>query len=1188
MDWTGIRAVLFDLDGVITPTADVHMAAWREMFTAYLASHGGSGDYTDADYFAHIDGKPRYDGVRDFLASRGITLPEGAPDDDPSAETVCGLGNRKNDTFNTIIARDGVRAYPGSLALLDDLEARRIAAAVVSSSKNAVAVLKAAGLGERFDVVVDGNIARREDLAWQAGARHVSAGSRATRSPEGVVHGRRGRRVRCPGRPRRRLRPGARSRPRRGRRRAHRGRCRPRRVGSGRSPAMNVDPRELPLDPVDRTRFPVDPWLLIETEPSASDLGKTETLFALGNGYLGMRANPEEGRDSYAHGTFINGFHETWSIHHAEEAFGFAKVGQTIVNVPDAKTMKIYVDDEPLLLTVADLHYYRRELDLRAGELRRDVIWRTPSGKRVSIRSRRMVSFTERHLAIMTLEITMLEGDAPIVVSSQVLNRQDGIDEYAQKARVAEVFDPRKASRFGVRVLEPRSDWHSERRMILGYQTANSGMTLAVGVDHGIETDNEFEELISTEPDLGKKVYRIQARQGRPIVVNKAVAYHSSRGVAVRELVDRCRRTLDRVRQDGFEPYRAAQRQWLDTWWEGCDVEIAEQPAVQQAVRWNLFQLAQAAARADQLGIAAKGVTGSGYEGHYFWDTEAYVVPFLTHTHPALARNALRFRVTMLPKARERARELAQQGALFPWRTINGDEASAYYAAGTAQYHINADIAFALMKYYAVTGDTSFMFREGVQVMVETARLWADLGFWREDRSGERTFHIHGVTGPDEYTTVVNNNLFTNVMARANLWSAATVLEDMAERDPAAYARIRTRLRVSDAEMAEWRECADAMIIPYDEVLGVHPQDEHFLDRELWDLENTPVENRPLLLHYHPLVIYRFQVLKQADVVLALVLQGDQFDGEVKRRDFEYYDPITTGDSTLSALVQSILAAEVGYQDMAMWYFRTGLFVDLADLHNNTSDGVHIASAGGVWTALVRGFGGMRDTDGNLSFDPRLPREWDALAFRVRSRGTLLAVRLEADRIEFRVLDGQEPVAIGVRGREIRVARRRAGERTPGRTRAAAAEPRGPSSGGGQRARRRLGDHRQRARADDGRGFRRPRRVIARRTASGHTQPGHHETPTPRRAVSSCSKSAASSAEVRSAPDDAAATLSHAAMTSRSSRPHSIVTCGGESVVPGREYMSGPGVGAVEAPTRSRSMASRCASTSRNRARPGE
>ncbi|HEX2857351.1 MAG TPA: glycosyl hydrolase family 65 protein [Propionibacteriaceae bacterium] len=784
---------------------------------------------------------------------------------------------------------------------------------------------------------------------------------------------------------------------------------------------MNHDPRGVPLDPVDRIRFPVDPWALVETEPSRDDLGTTETLFALGNGYLGMRANPEEGRDSFAHGTFINGFHETWPIHHAEEAFGFAKVGQTIVNVPDAKTMKIYIDDEPLLLTVADLHHYRRTLDFREGELRREVVWRTPSGKRVSIRSRRMVSFTERHLALMTLEITMLEGDAPIVVSSQVLNRQDGIDEYAQKARVSEEFDPRKASRFAARVLEPRGDWHSERRMILGYQTAHSGMTLAVAVDHTIETDNEVEELISTEPDIGKKVYRVQAHQGQPIVINKAVAYHNSRGVAVRELFDRCRRTLDRVRQFGFEHYREAQRTWLDDWWAGCDVRIEGHPHLQQAVRWNLFQLAQASARADQLGIAAKGVTGSGYEGHYFWDTEAYVIPFLSHTHPGLARNALRFRVTMLPKARERAREVAQLGALFPWRTINGDEASAYYAAGTAQYHINADISYALMNYYAATGDSSFMFREGVDVLIETARLWADLGFWRTDSSGGRSFHIHGVTGPDEYTTVVNNNLFTNVMARANLWSAARVLRDMAEHDPDADARVRTRLRVTDAEVEEWTACADAMVIPYDEVLRVHPQDEHFLERELWDLENTPAEMRPLLLHYHPLVIYRFQVLKQADVVLALFLQGDQFDQVAKRRDFDYYDPITTGDSTLSALVQAIMAAEVGYQEMALSYFHLGLFVDLADLHDNTADGVHIASAAGVWNALVHGFGGMRDYGGHLTFDPRLPQEWPSLSFRLRSHGTLLDVRLEAGRMVFTVVAGGE-LSVGVRGREVVVA----------------------------------------------------------------------------------------------------------------------------------------------------------------------
>ena len=779
-----------------------------------------------------------------------------------------------------------------------------------------------------------------------------------------------------------------------------------------------TDPRELPIDPLDRTRFPIDPWALIETEPSASDLGTTETLFALGNGYLGMRGNPEEGRDSFAQGTFINGFHETWPIHHAEEAFGFATVGQTIVNVPDAKTMKIYIDDEPLLLTVADLHQYRRELDFRDGELRRDLVWRTPSGKRIAIRSRRMVSFTERHLALMTLEITLLEGDGPVVVSSQVLNRQDGIDEYAQNGRPADPFDPRKASRMAERVLVPRGDWHSDRRMILGYQTAQSGMTLAVAIDHTVETDNAFEELISTEPDVGKKVFRIQAQQGQPIIINKSVAYHNSRGVAVRELFDRCRRTLDRVRQNGFEHYRAAQREWLDEWWAGCDVRIEGQPAVQQAVRWNLYQLAQASARADQLGIAAKGVTGSGYEGHYFWDTEAYVIPFLSHTHPGLARSALRFRVTMLPKARERAKEVSQLGALFPWRTINGNEASAYYAAGTAQYHINADIAYAMMNYYNATGDTSFLFREGVEVMVETARLWADLGFWREDGSGERSFHIHGVTGPDEYTTVVNNNLFTNVMARANLWSAVGLMRDMAERDPAAYARIRARLSVSDAEVEEWEACADGMLIPYDEAVQVHPQDEHFLERELWDLENTPAENRPLLLHYHPLVIYRFQVLKQADVVLALFLQGDQFDEEAKRRDFDYYDPITTGDSTLSALVQSIIAAEVGYQEMALQYFHLGLFVDLADLHDNTSDGVHVASAAGVWNAIVHGFGGMRDYGGHLTFDPRLPKEWPSLSFRLSSRGSLVDVRVDQRSIGFTLISGGR-ISLVVRGQEV-------------------------------------------------------------------------------------------------------------------------------------------------------------------------
>ncbi|MDO5494506.1 MAG: glycosyl hydrolase family 65 protein [bacterium] len=773
-------------------------------------------------------------------------------------------------------------------------------------------------------------------------------------------------------------------------------------------------------DPLDRSRFPLDSWRLVETQHRSDDLGTTETLFSLGNGYLGMRANPEEGRDAHTHGTFINGFHETWQIRHAEDAYGFAKTGQTIVNVPDAKVIKLYVDDEPLLLSVADLVEYERALDFREGMLRRHIVWRTPSGKLVRIDTTRMVSFTERHLALMTFEVTMLQGDAPVVISSQVINRADGRDEYHKPTDEASAgFDPRKAADFGHRVLEPQGDWHSERRALIGYKCANSGMTIGVGADHEIETENKFEALIDTEPDMAKKVYRIEAKEGVPIRVTKAVAYHTSRYVPVRELFDRCRRTLDRVRENGFKHYEDAQVVWLEDFWKGSDVRIAEHPSIQQATRWCIYQLAQAAARADQTGVAAKGVSGSGYEGHYFWDTDVYVVPFLIYSNPWMARNALRFRYNILDKARERATELTLRGALFPWRTITGDEASAYYAAGTAQYHINADVAYAFSKYEAATGDTDFMFRDGAEVLAETARMWADLGFWRVNK--EKTFHIHSVTGPDEYTTVVNNNLFTNVMARANLRHASELLRQMRIVDPEAYDRLARRIDLRDEEIVEWEACARGMYIPWDETLQVHPQDEHFLERELWDVRATPVSKRPLLLHYHPLVIYRYQVLKQADVVLALFLQGDQFSLEEKRRNFDYYDPITTGDSTLSAVVQSIIAAEVGYDELALRYFLHGLFVDLADLHRNTSDGVHIASAGGVWNSLVYGFGGFRDHEGVYSFDPRLPVDWPELSFPLRLRGNLLAVTVTEEQISFRILEGEGPVEVVVRGEAVHV-----------------------------------------------------------------------------------------------------------------------------------------------------------------------
>ena len=761
---------------------------------------------------------------------------------------------------------------------------------------------------------------------------------------------------------------------------------------------------------IPRHRFPAEPWRLVETEPSAVDRGTVESLFAVGNGYIGMRANPTEGREAHTHGTYINGFHETWPILHAEEAYAFAKTGQTIVNVPDAKLMKLYVDDEPLLIPEADLDHYERVLDFRTGRSHRELLWTTPAGKRLRIRTERMVSLQHRHLAVLRLEIELLDGNAPIVVSSQLLNRQDGEDEYhVESAALGEGTDPRRSRKFADRVLDPQLQRHEPDdidggTVVLGYRCIDSGMTLACAYHHEIETPCTYGVETSVSPDLAKTVFTIEASAGETIGITKFVSYHTSRGIPAEELADRCQRTLTRARNSGRVQLYEDQRAWFDDFWAHSDIEIEGDPQAQQAIRWNLFHLAQASARAHEQGIAAKAVTGGGYDGHYFWDTEVYVLPFLAYTNPDAARKLLRFRWKMLDAARERAAELSQLGALYPWRTINGEEASAYYAAGTAQYHINAAVAYALWRYLNATGDVEFLAHEGAEILVETARMWADLGFY--EHNGDDRFRIHGVTGPDEYTTVVNDNPYTNVMARFNMRYAAWTMEFLAAWDERAYESLQRATGLTEDEIAEWRRAADAMYVPYDDELGINPQDESFLDREPWDFSKSPPEKYPLLLHFHPLVIYRHQILKQADVVLAMYLQGQHFSTEEKRRNFEYYDPITTGDSSLSACVQAIVAAEVGHEDLAFDYFNQSLYLDLADTHGNTSDGVHIANAGGVWACVVHGFAGLVDNGEYLRFESRLPATWDAIRFHLTRHGSNLAVDVDADGCRVELLDG--------------------------------------------------------------------------------------------------------------------------------------------------------------------------------------
>ena len=754
-------------------------------------------------------------------------------------------------------------------------------------------------------------------------------------------------------------------------------------------------------------QYPVDEWKLIEKRYNDRYLARVETLLSLCNGYLGMRGTHDEGRPVVERGTYINGFHEIWPIVHAEEAFGFATTGQTILNVPDARTFHLYVDDEPLYLATADLRSYERSLDMRTGTLTRSLEWLTPAGKRVRVRSERLVSFEHRHLMAVSYEVTVLDNHAPLVISSHIRNQQDEREPGG---------DPRKGRALPDLVLEPQGHSAADRRALLSYRVADSGMTLACAIDHVIETENDHTYHSEADQDLGKLVVVVDAEPGRTIRIHKFASYHTSRSTPTRQLSDRCRRTLDRAVRDGFDALLEEQRSYLDDFWERSDVQVRGNPAVQQAVRWNMFQLIQAAGRAEGTGIPAKGLTGSAYEGHYFWDTEIYVLPFLTYTAPRIARNLLRYRHSLLDDARRRAREVSQRGGLFPWRTINGEEASAYYEAGTAQYHINADIVYALRKYVEVTGDTEMLDTIGAEILVETARLWADLGFHRDD--GEGTFHIYGVTGPDEYTTLVNDNTYTNLMARLNLRVAAQVVSDIRREDPDRYAVLHRETGVTAEEIAEWSRAADAMFIPYDKVRGIHPQDTNFLDKEVWDFAATPRDKYPLLLHFHPLVIYRFQVIKQADITLAMFLLGHEFAREQTRRTFDYYDPLTTGDSSLSPCIQSIIAADLGYEDKAVEYFRNAALMDLADVAGNTADGVHVASAGGVWMAVVYGFGGLRDSDGTLAFDPRLPRTWDGLHFPLQYRGQRLDVDVRHDEVVYELAAG-DPLTIVHQGKPI-------------------------------------------------------------------------------------------------------------------------------------------------------------------------
>ena len=539
--------------------------------------------------------------------------------------------------------------------------------------------------------------------------------------------------------------------------------------------------------------FPVDEHRIVERRFNREYVPQLETIFALANGYLGLRGAHDEGRPVYDPAPCINRFYETWPIVYPEHAYGFANTGQTAVGAPDGGVVRLYVDDEPFDLEHVEILEYERALDMDDGTVERRVQWRSADGSRFVLRSRRLVSLEYRHLACIEYEVTSLDRPAHLTISSELVLHTDERD--------LEIADPRRSRRMPPDVLEPVMQKEQGDRIVLCWRTRTSDVRLGCGIDHdlsaGVPVDHPHTMFDERETRV---LYRVEAVPNRPVRLVKYIAYHHGATTAFPELAFRVGETLDRARRAGFDKILAAQRARLADFWERSDVRSERAPLMQQAIRFNLFQLMQASARVERYAIPAKGLTGRGYEGHYFWDTEIYVMPFLTYTAPHIAKSLLRHRYEMLERARQRARTLGHRGAMFPWRTISGEEASAYYAAGTAQYHINADIAYALAQYVRATDDLDFLARYGVEILVETARFWEDLGFFSDRKDGR--FVINGVTGPDEYSTVVDNNTFTNLLAQENLRQAAKSVAWLAETDPSAHARLVERTDLSPDEPA--------------------------------------------------------------------------------------------------------------------------------------------------------------------------------------------------------------------------------------------------------------------------------------------------------------------------------------------------------------------------------------------------
>ncbi len=714
-----------------------------------------------------------------------------------------------------------------------------------------------------------------------------------------------------------------------------------------------------------------------------------ETLFHNANGYIGVRGAFEEGYPEgfeSIRGQYINGFYDITDMKQAESLYGLVEEKQTMLNVADTQGIWVDVGGTTFSLFDGEVKKAVRYADMKKGITGRIIEWLSPDGHELCLEFKRMTSFIRRPLFLQEISVTSHNYNGHVTIRSGHIGQ---VQNYCDPS------DPRVADKSMQYLNISEIHRQGECSFILA-KTSRSGLEVCTGVWH-LVPDGYSHRIEEKETEI-IHIISGDIKSGQRLTFYKYTWTEDS--LRSKNLIQTCRDNLEALADDPVDVLYREQEQYLREFWEKSNLTIKGDDELNRAVHFNQYALLQSAGRDPFGNMAAKGLSGEGYEGHYFWDTEIYAIPSFALIYPEIAKNLLYFRYQTLEKAKENARKLGhRQGALYPWRTINGEECSGYFPSGTAAYHISGDVAYAAVFYYLATDDIDFMCSQGAEIIVETARLWIDTGNYYDGR-----FQIQDVTGPDEYTCMVNNNYYTNALAKFNLeWACKCreILENQGQ-----WKELCTRIGLKESELDEFERAAECMLLPYSRTLDINPQDDSFLMKKKWDFETTPEENYPLLLHYHPLALYRRQVCKQADTVLSHFMFEEYQKTTTVRNSFLYYEQITTHDSSLSTCIFSIMAARLGMVRKAYQYFGDSAKMDLFNTHGNTKDGIHTANMAGTYMAVIYGFAGLRIRKEGLSLSPCIPGAWEEYSFRFSYGKTRIEITVNRENCRVARIDG--------------------------------------------------------------------------------------------------------------------------------------------------------------------------------------